>query len=430
MPQADLVGDCEGQPYGIMDAGVVEVYLGGPDGLEAAPHWTLSGTRENESMTRIRRPGDLSRGVGDFDGDGYDDILVRVSRGYDTESFDTCGQDPDPFGPWDVPGQLYEVYRGGPDGLETTPTVSHQRYESTPGGLTLGPLYRLDFNGDGKQDLLHHVSDENPTKVMIQLWPSTSAGPTFDVNAPAVELIDTAPWGVGNIELNNVGDLTGDGREDLVIAASYTKIAGDETGTPGRSWVYASAEGGFESVWYRDGDIVGMEFGRSDCFGIADLNSDGVQELLVTSGPAAELGNAMLFHSGGPPIVDDDPGGSGGSEETGGDPDAGDATAGDAGDATAGDADGTGGSADGDGDGDGCACDARSPHNPAAPRSLAAMLLLAGLGLRRRSSRRRRSSGAVSRMPPRLRASARRPKPATPGSAQSVAQQPCLPNPQ
>ena len=384
-----ITAECEGVTYEILGAGKLELFLGGPAGPSTTSSWLLEGQRENEDLRQLRSPSRYyEHSPGDFDGDGYDDILVRSLRGEDTGLNSGCGTgDPDPFGPWDVPGTRIEVYAGGPSGVGTEPAAVLQVYDDS-----IGELMRLDFNGDGRQDLLHWLPDDDvPTRVRIQRWLSTSEGVNMDLNAPVVELINTAPLGIYKPEVRVVGDVTGDGRDDLAVAGHYNKVGGDETETPGRTWIYASSDNGFDPVWYRDGDETNTSFGSSGVYGVKDLNNDGVRDLLIISGPVEVSFNAMLFHSGGPPIVDDDPGGTGGSEETGGDPDAGDDGL-DAGDATAGDADGTGGSAGGDGDGDGCACDARSPHNPAAPRSLAAVLLLAGLSLRRRSSRRRQSS--------------------------------------
>lgn len=264
-------------------------------------------------------------GAGDVDGDGYDDILVS-----------------DPFINFPSWNNKIYLFRGGPDGISSSPA-----WEYSPRGSNGANLSRAgDLNGDGFGDVV--ISDAIPDAV--EWWWSNSGALVFYGSSsglgsePDVSIIRPQP----NLYFGNaflpIGDVNGDGLDDLVVYSERGSWAWDDpqgyflhlylgstTGVAtSPAWEAAEwdamnfptigaslaagdfngdgkpdlAAGGYHAamsenlagggafVWYGDGASFGEEYGwsfysdwQNSWFGEAvaagDVNGDGFDDLLV-----------------------------------------------------------------------------------------------------------------------------------------------------
>jgi len=117
----------EGRP----ERGRVLIFHGGPNGPKATPDWEIRGPVAYALM------GLYAAGIGDIDGDGFDDVAVSAWQ-YTHGAMKHTG--------------LVEIYRGGRNGCETRPAW---RTMGDKDDSHLGyPIAAGDFNGDHVPDLL------------------------------------------------------------------------------------------------------------------------------------------------------------------------------------------------------------------------------------------------------------------------------------
>ena len=214
--------------------------------------------------------------AGDVNGDGYDDLIVGAYS-VGTLSFAQSGR-------------AY-VFHGSAAGLSTSPA-------STLDGLTDGEWFGWsvsgggDLNGDGFDDVV--VGSPN----YDLLGSEVGAASIFHGGIFGIETTATNTF-VGQTHNDNfgsavsiVGDVDGDGYSDVAIAAP-----GRFFGT-GRVYIYHGSSSGLETSARLtiDGDTVGDDFGES-LSGAGDVNGDGYADILVGAGGYdSNRGAAYLFH--------------------------------------------------------------------------------------------------------------------------------------
>ncbi|PYR59278.1 MAG: hypothetical protein DMF85_08215, partial [Acidobacteria bacterium] len=194
----------------------VSVLLGNGDGSFQAPMAFEAGPGPNEVA------------VGDFNGDGIQDLAVAD------------------YGPGSTRGTTVSVLLGNGDGTFRAPvayTVGH-----APSCVTAG-----DFNKDGRLDLAVCNYQDNNVSILL------GAGDgTFQ---PAGTIaVGSAPWKIV------VGDFDGDHNPDLVVSSHWSDII---------SIVRGNGDGTFQPhVWYR------TDRGPT-AIAVADYNGDGIADVAV-----------------------------------------------------------------------------------------------------------------------------------------------------
>lgn len=195
---ADAVGDLDGDGFDdlaisepgatvlVDNEGRVTVWFGSATGPDPARTWTVTGTHPHDTYG-------FASGLGDLNGDGYDDLAVLGEAGATL------------IGPgWqEWFSARLDVYLGGPASPSTTPAVSWW----DPWGAThFGtPVAAGDVNGDGLDDLAVPVGTDAFSNVYIHLGTSTG--------------VESAPWmTVHNAWLAApTGDADGDGYADVAV---------------------------------------------------------------------------------------------------------------------------------------------------------------------------------------------------------------------
>lgn len=283
-----LVGANEYSSSTESKVGKAYLYYGSATGLETTPGWTGTGTQQNEYF------GFSVAGVGDLDGDGFDDFAVGA-YGHDSEE-----------------GKLNVYY--GPVDSDAKPTwtvESNQGYERF--GYNVKGIG--DVDGDGLDDLIvsaplydFETNDVGAVFAWYGLNPPPEASFTPD-DADWCAQSDQTYIDFGSA-LGTPGDVNGDGFDDVVVGAdSYNYDVpssgavflwyGSEDGinngnrgeTPDADWVASSLQED-----YHFGSLTGTR---------ADINGDGYADLIIGSFWTEPGVYVFLGSEDGPNLGDD-----------------------------------------------------------------------------------------------------------------------------
>lgn len=174
--------------------------------------------------------------VGDVNGDGKDDIIAFVRDS----------------------GKVWVALSTGAGFAGSE--IWHQRFCLGEAVCTVG-----DVDGDGRDDIIAFLRGDNP-----QVWVAISTGAGFSHNPPGL----LKDWFCIGEEVCAVGDVDGDGRDDLI---AFTRTYSDDP-VSGDVWVARSGSGGENThgeVW-NDWFCVGEEV----C-AVGDVNGDGKDDIIA-----------------------------------------------------------------------------------------------------------------------------------------------------
>jgi hypothetical protein len=298
-PRALAVGDFNGDGYVDLAVGVpfedigttlyaggINVIYGSADGFtDVANQWFDQSTTGIYGVPQQEDVFGFALATGDLGGDGYDDLAVGV-HGEDSLVENSGG---------------VTILYGSSGGLTTTGSLWID--QDTPGVLEVAEarddfgkaLAIGDLNGDGFDDLVVGVPGEDVGSVNgaggVNVFYGSSGALTisgnqwFDQDTGCVLEASETSDNFGNALA--IGDLDGDGYDDLVVGAPYETV-GSEVSAGGVNVLYGSAAGltDADNQWFdqSDANVVGYP-AENDRFGnaltIEDINGDDYDDLVV-----------------------------------------------------------------------------------------------------------------------------------------------------
>jgi hypothetical protein len=242
-----LLASCEPAPQ-LSHAGLASV--------STTSVWTVTGGQESAVMG-------FGAGGGDFNGDGFDDVIVGRA-GWDGTAGANAGR--------------ADLWFGSGSGLSTSPDWT---VEGSQAGAMFGWTAESagDVNGDGIADVYigsPYWDGGSTDEGRAQVFHGSPTGPST---------LSDWSWEPNSFEATagqeggSAGDINGDGYADVVVTASgYTGTLTNQGGV----WVFHGSESGLSTSanWSADGDQSFMSYGI--WAGTArDLNGDGYGDLLV-----------------------------------------------------------------------------------------------------------------------------------------------------
>ncbi|MDH3786111.1 MAG: VCBS repeat-containing protein, partial [Acidobacteriota bacterium] len=232
------------------------VYHGNPSGLSAMADWSADGDRAEGLF------GYSVSGLGDINGDGYDDVAVGAAFHDNGESDE---------------GRVF-VYHGSPTGLAAIPAwdAEGDQIDALFGAAVAGAG---DVNGDGYADLLigavlHDEMFEDEGRALVYHGSADGLSLVADWTADGAQAEALLGRSVAG-----AGDINGDGYDDVVVGLPrYDDGQFDE----GQARLYLGSAGGLDSsaVWTFSGDQTQALLGNS-VTGVGDINGDGFADVVI-----------------------------------------------------------------------------------------------------------------------------------------------------
>lgn len=238
-------------------------------------------------------------GLGDINGDGYADIITGVGSA-------------NPDGVWSEEGAAYIVY-GTADGFGATidplaPGVGFTILgEGDRGSVGQSASAAGDFNGDGIEDILvgapwaYHASGRSNGGCAYVIYGNSAGLPAsldLDALSPAtgLRIVGANANHTAAYSVSSIGDLNGDGLDDILLTAKGEEANGSMSGT---MYVVFGRQNGLST----DLDLNGLSSGdgfkmiapaNSDVNSYAtfrvgmggDFNGDGFDDLMIGAGGA------------------------------------------------------------------------------------------------------------------------------------------------
>jgi hypothetical protein len=326
---SDIVVGADGMSSGETEEGIVFIYHGVQgQGIPATAATALQQNKERANFGRV------VAGVGDTNGDGYSDIVIGA-------------------GPNAMDDEQVSLYRGGGGGVLPTPFRYYRPSVAPPAGIGTSfgesisgagdidgdgladfvvgePWYSNGQDGEGAIHVFYGIASNSPSLEIREVRESNQVRAHYgfqvsgagDVNADGYSDVAVSAWGWSSPEPNegavfvhrgspstaiagggitagdtqdlfgsslDVGDITGDGLDDLIV------------GAPGADRAYVAVGPLWATpVWNKQGQ-AGSGFGRSAAI-VGDVNGDGNEDVLVgaplyTNGQAQE-GRVELYLGG------------------------------------------------------------------------------------------------------------------------------------
>ena len=260
--------------------GSVFVYYGSAGGLPNQFDWTLSSDRKGAAFG-------AAVGAGDFNGDGYDDIIIGAPEYNATAS----GQ-----------GRVYVVY-GSPTGLAAAPAWT---FEGTQKEEFLG--YAVASAG--------YVNDDPYADIIIGSWrhqvDGSPVGAALLFYGQAGGLTQTAPdWTANGSQtgsafgaaVDSAGDVNNDGYDDIIVGApNYDHEQIDE----GAAFLFLGRPSGLSGTgdhdWMVEGNQDDVHFGAS-VSGAGQVNGDAYADVIIGAphytDTVADEGAVFVFYGSG-----------------------------------------------------------------------------------------------------------------------------------
>ena len=248
--------------------GRVYLYFGGSV-LNATADMNLYGESSGDNF------GCSVSSAGDFNSDGYDDILIGA------------------YGVLSSSGKAY-IYKGG----ETPDDAADKFLNGYAAGDAFG--YSVsncgDFNGDGNQDVvagayLSDVTASNAGRAYLFIN-SMSGSDLADVVIAGASDNDLL-----GVSVSSAGDVNGDGYSDVIVGASGYSAGADQ----GRAYIFYGGP-----ISNNVADVILTGVSASDYFGFSvsgagDVNGDGYDDVIVGAdgyNGGTNQGRAYIFFGG------------------------------------------------------------------------------------------------------------------------------------
>jgi len=240
-----------------LEEGRAYLFYGSPNGLSNTPAWVVDGNQY------IMYFGTDVAGVGDVNGDGFDDVLVGAPYKKDANG--------------NVIGQAL-LYLGSPGGLGITPAWT---VEGAGGwsyfGQRLSPAG--DVNADGYADFM--VSDtaftnQHTAEGRVFLYHGSPSGPASTPSWTADGGQDYASFGGAT---NPAGDVNGDSYDDVIIGSTgFNNPESNE----GRASLYLGSPNGLNQspAWTVEGNQSFAYLGNA-VGSAGDVNNDGFDDVMI-----------------------------------------------------------------------------------------------------------------------------------------------------
>ena len=263
---ADLIAGASRHTEKVAHEGAVYQFLGGPRGLESTPSLIIPGEGTNAAFgSSLAAPGDVN-------GDGFPDILVGAP------SF--------PLGTSAV-GRV-SLHLGGPKGLALAAAWSAFGSEANHQfGMSVAGVG--DVNADGCADFVVGAPGQSSSKSYRgQVYLFLGSPGSIRTNSIWTAM-GKSPGELFGFSIAGVGDVDGDGRNDLLVGAPH-HMTPDKWGVErGRACLFLGVPGGFRAKpgWSVEGRNA-FSTGKS-VSALGDLNGDGFLDFSVNSPRRARI---------------------------------------------------------------------------------------------------------------------------------------------
>ena len=255
----------------INNSGHVFVRLGTVDGISETNWWEMNGSDEDNL-------GWLITNIGDVESDGCEDLAVVANKLIEE----------DETTPSLTKNGLVMVLKGN-----TTSMVVHSNITQTEFGNMFGRQVagNADINGDGYLDLVisNTGNTDNPSGYSsVEFFMGNSSG---IVPVPVKTHVVLTQGRLYGVEMEFVGDVHGDGYDDLLVSELYAS-------TPvlhmGKVHMWAGSANGPVSNWSEIGPFANALLGTT-ISSAGDINEDGYDDFFMMMPKSTKTGVVELY---------------------------------------------------------------------------------------------------------------------------------------